>query len=770
MIQPKRIAQRIAAILIAIAAIAAFGCQNPALPEFGAPSAKAPTFDDLRFGAFRGGKMIFSNDSISQLKEGMIVKIRLARVEKDAKNLDYVDVESSRRLGFLRIESIGLDGATVSGALYDEAGTVTRSFENLAVSASAGADLDADGLDDLMWAATGREGLEAARYLEFVCSRESGQVTMYELDPANYGGNPPYGIVSITPSGTFIINADANPGAGAVAKGVAEAPSFLREGDVFIGDGGTPTAMVVAGSKAIQGNTPTVQIIGADEVDPEAASPDSLPETIVDETNWREYEQDIEKASVNYEVLEIDFADRFLVSREHLIEKGSFDLFNTHKTFPLSDCGTITIGAKAGVKVDGSVKVRWLAVDYSASAGVYADAGVDLKFTKTFATSIGSEVTLFEAPTINAAIGCVPITIRLGTVKAGYSFKASLSASTTISCGFKAEAGFSAKGSVSVKNGFDNKFDQYFNRSSLVRASGSATLSETGEVYLAYEPSVTIAGILTPFAQLKVFLSETGKVTAEFKQVSTETVKAIKTPIYGPGKPITGPINEGPIVGGPKNPIDAERKVAQIPGDTGTTISPPVIVGYTTTYATSTATELVPLARADASVDAGAGVKAGVRIGIDWKINLIVKKIRIKLQKTIETSWYNFAKVNILTATLGYYAVGEKLFAKASSDYASGYVDSMRVNPATGGEKVRLLFNGKLGKDNKLTVKDASGKVLATYVDGLPCKADFSAASVTLTLTSKNGGTPVVSSVDAISGMFTVYGYSVVPSALLELF
>jgi hypothetical protein len=361
------------------------------------------------------------------------------------------------------------------------------------------------------------------------------------------------------------------------------------------------------------------------------------------------------------------------------------------------------------------------------------------------------------------AIGGIPLAIRLGTVKAGYSFKASITASATIECGFKAEAGVGVSGTMSVKNGCSSNFTDYYNRSSLVRASGAVTLSEVGEVYLAYEPSVTIAGILTPYASLKVFLREEGSVTGSVMPVSSVTTIVRMVPIYGP---VVGPIVGGPIVFDPRVKVAASATAPTVGGTTGNT----GITGYYEEITTTTASEIVALGRISASVDAGAAIKAGVRLGIDWTIDLWMTKIRIRLEKDFSGPYRDIAKFNILSASAGYFPRGETRFAKSSTSSVSGYVDSMTVSPVDGGAKVRVLFDGTLGKDNKLVVKDPSGEVLASYVGGLPCKADFAVPSVTLTLVSKSDGKPVVSATNAAAGMSTAYGYSLVPSVFIEMF
>ena len=75
---------------------------------------------------------------------------------------------------------------------------------------------------------------------------------------------------------------------------------------------------------------------------------------------------------LTWDDLDLDKAP--LRSDAQATDRGDLRIFDASKQLDLAGAGTLTLGASAGIRLSGYVRVRGLAIDYSASASVYGNA------------------------------------------------------------------------------------------------------------------------------------------------------------------------------------------------------------------------------------------------------------------------------------------------------------------------------------------------------------------------------------------------------------
>lgn len=162
--------------------------------------------------AYHGGALLVTDPGIHQghLIPGQVLPIRLARLARPAgpPTLQGAETPGSARYGelvFLRVAPACVSFTVAFGA-------AGRTFT---LRQGEGADLDGDGLPDLVFKAPAKAltaGAAPVDYalLAFAC--DEAHSALFALDPCAFpGGRYPYGISGVTPSGQFIFQSDCLP-------------------------------------------------------------------------------------------------------------------------------------------------------------------------------------------------------------------------------------------------------------------------------------------------------------------------------------------------------------------------------------------------------------------------------------------------------------------------------------------------------------------------------------------------------------------------------
>jgi hypothetical protein len=185
------------------------------------------TYKALVERSYIGGSVIYALNSedktpalVNQLAKDVVISVRLGRTILEKNSVEYEDYMDSAIViedpnspisyGYIKITEVNTELITFEYQRFSAAGGLPFGAESFTVrNGEAAVDINHDGAPDIAYGEQQvyHDGLaEESRHLNFISSNINLNTTMYSVDPRQYGGNYPGGLVGINPHGKWLVN------------------------------------------------------------------------------------------------------------------------------------------------------------------------------------------------------------------------------------------------------------------------------------------------------------------------------------------------------------------------------------------------------------------------------------------------------------------------------------------------------------------------------------------------------------------------------------